>query len=49
MKDVKATIKSIKELIELADDEDNNVTEDMFIGYLNEYEKLQWMLEAYSA
>lgn len=42
-------VKDIKEIIKLADDEEDIVTADMFTGYLKYYEKLAWMLEAAGA
>lgn len=33
--------------IELADDEDDSVTEDMLIGYIESIEKTLWMLKAF--
>ncbi len=46
--DVKALLKSSNEARALAAESGDAATEDLFIGYIGEYEKLIWMLEAYS-
>lgn len=47
LKDVTWWIRDTKELIQLAEQEGDPATADLFTGYLAEYEKLQWMLQAY--
>ncbi|MFV0626654.1 MAG: Dps family protein [Alphaproteobacteria bacterium] len=47
-KDVDWWVKDTKELIALAEKEGDVVSADIFTGYLKEYEKLNWMLKAYS-
>lgn len=47
LKDVEYWIKDTKEIADLADDEGDKVTSDMFNGYLKEYQKLDWMLKSY--
>lgn len=46
--DVKYWINDTKEVVALAEGKKDTVTADMFNGYLEEYEKLAWMLDAYS-
>lgn len=47
LKDVEYWIKDTKEIADLADDEGDKVTSDIFNGYLKEYQKLEWMLKSY--
>lgn len=47
--DVEYWIKDTKEIISLAEDAGDGPTADQFTGYLTEYQKLMWMLKAYSA
>ena len=42
-------IKDSKEIADLADKEDDNVTNDMFNGFTKTYQKLAWMLKAYNS
>ena len=44
--DVEWWIKDSKEILALADEEGDDVTADIFTGYVKEYEKLHWMLKA---
>ena len=48
-KDVQWWIKDTKELLSLAEQQDDTGTEDMFTQLLGHYEKLLWMLKAYLA
>lgn len=41
-------IKDLKEIITLAEENNDGATADIFNDYLREYEKLAWMLEAYN-
>lgn len=45
--DIEYWIKDTKEIISLAEAEDDVVTADLFTGYLAEYEKLNWMINSY--
>lgn len=45
--DIEYWIKDTKEIITLAEDEDDVVTADLFTGYLGEYQKLNWMINSY--
>lgn len=45
--DVEYWLKDTKEIIKLAEENDDHVTADLFIGYFGEYQKLLWMLKAY--
>lgn len=47
--DVEFWIRDTEELIKLSEDGGDVVTADIFTGYLNEYQKLLWMLKAYLA
>ena len=47
--DVDYWIKDTKEVVKLAEDEEDGATADQFNGYLTEYQKLRWMLKAYVA
>lgn len=47
--DVEYWVKDTKEIISLAEEQNDVVTADLFTGYLNHYEKLAWMLKAYQA
>lgn len=49
VKDFEFWIKDTQELIDLAGEEGDSPTEDLFIGYLTEYQKTLWMLNAYLA
>ena len=40
-------MKDTKEIADLADDEGDKITSDIFNGYLKEYQKLEWMLKSY--
>lgn len=40
-------IQDTKEIIDLAEEENDVVTADIFTGYLNNYEKTMWMLKSY--
>lgn len=42
-------IKDTREIVGLAEQDGDSVTADIFNGYLKEYQKLAWMLKAYSA
>lgn len=46
--DVEYWIKDTKEIAEVADNDKDTVTSDLFNGYLCEYQKLLWMLKSYS-
>ena len=46
--DVEFWIKDTKEIVTLTEEGGDTVTADMFNAYLGEYEKLLWMLKAYS-
>lgn len=46
--DTQYWIKNTKEIVTLAEQSDDSVTADIFNGYLKEYQKLAWMLNAYS-
>ena len=41
-----AAVKTLKEAIEAADDADDEPTEDMLIGRLDEHQKMLWMLRS---
>jgi starvation-inducible DNA-binding protein len=45
--DVEYWIRDTKEIIKLAEDDDDGATADQFNGYLAEYQKLLWMLKSY--
>jgi starvation-inducible DNA-binding protein len=45
--DVEYWIRDTKEIVKLADDDDDGATADQFNGYLSEYQKLLWMLKSY--
>lgn len=45
--DVEYWIRDTKEIVKLADDDDDGATADQFNGYLAEYQKLLWMLKSY--
>jgi len=45
--DVDYWINDTKEIVKLAEAEDDGPTADLFTGYLGEYQKLLWMLNAY--
>ena len=45
--DVEYWIRDTKEIVKLAEDDDDGATADQFNGYLAEYQKLLWMLNAY--
>lgn len=45
--DVEYWIKDTAELVKIADEAGDVITSDLFQGYLGEYQKLQWMLNAY--
>lgn len=47
--DVEYWIRDSQELMALAEEVGDNATADLFNEYLSEYQKLQWMLKAYSA
>ncbi len=47
--DVEYWIRDTKAVVELAEAEGDGATADQFNGYLGEYQKLLWMLKAYSA
>jgi len=49
LEDTKYWVKDTKEIVQLAEEEGDSITADMFNDYLKEYEKLAWMLEAYNA
>lgn len=46
--DTEYWIRDSKEIVELAEKEGDHVTADMFNGYTKNYQKLAWMLKAYS-
>ncbi|PJJ29737.1 Dps family protein [Lacrimispora celerecrescens] len=45
--DVEYWIRDTKEIVKLADDDNDGATADQFNGYLAEYQKLLWMLKSY--
>lgn len=45
--DIQYWVKNTKEIIEIAEEEGDVVTADLFTGYLAEYEKTLWMLRAF--
>lgn len=45
--DVEYWIRDTKEIVKLAEDDDDGATADQFNGYLAEYQKLMWMLKSY--
>lgn len=45
--DVDYWIHDTKEIVKLAEEDDDGPTADLFTGYLGEYQKLLWMLNAY--
>lgn len=45
--DVEYWITDTKEIVKLAEAEEDGATADQFNGYLAEYQKLMWMLKAY--
>lgn len=45
--DIEYWVQNTKEIVELADQEKDTVTSDLFNGYLKEYQKLLWMLKSY--
>lgn len=45
--DIEYWIKDTKEIIALAEEDNDVVTADLFTGYLAEYEKLNWMINSY--
>ena len=45
--DVEYWIRDTKEIVKLAEDDDDGATADQFNGYLGEYQKLLWMLKSY--
>ena len=47
VKDHEAIIKSCEELIEAADDADDNATEDLAIARMQVHQKFHWMLKAH--
>lgn len=47
--DVEYWIKDTKEIAQLADEQGDAVTADLFNEYLQNYEKMLWMLKAYLA
>lgn len=47
--DVEYWVRDTKEIAELADEAGDGATADQFNGYLSEYQKLLWMLQAYLA
>ncbi len=47
--DVEYWIHDTKEIVKLAEEEDDVATADLFTGYLAEYQKLLWMLKSYIA
>ncbi|MGI5090534.1 DNA starvation/stationary phase protection protein [Treponema sp. OMZ 305] len=47
--DTDCWIKDSKEIVELAEKEEDGVTADMFNGYTKDYQKLAWMLKAYQS
>lgn len=47
--DFESAAKQVKEISELAADNDDSVTEGMFDDYLGEYQKNLWMIRAYTS
>lgn len=47
VEDYEQLAKEIKEAIEVADDEDDDVTEDLLIGILKTFDKKIWMYKAF--
>lgn len=47
--DVEYWIRDTKEIVKLAEEDDDGATADQFNGYLAEYQKLLWMLNSYLA
>ena len=47
--DVDYWIHDTKEIVRLAEEDNDGPTADLFTGYLGEYQKLLWMLNAYMA
>lgn len=47
--DVEYWIQDTKEIVKLAEEDNDGATADQFNGYLGEYQKLLWMLKAYIA
>lgn len=47
--DTDAWIRDTAEIISLAEEANDAGSADLFTGYLSEYQKLRWMLKAYSA
>lgn len=47
--DVEYWLRDTKEIVKLAEAEDDGATADQFNGYLAEYQKLLWMLNAFIA
>jgi len=45
--DVEYWIRDTKEIVKLAEDDDDGATADQFNGYVAEYQKLLWMLKSY--
>lgn len=45
--DVEYWIRDTKEIVKLAENDDDGATADQFNGYLAEYQKLLWMLKSY--
>lgn len=45
--DVEYWIRDTKEIVKLAEDDDDGATADQFNGYLAEYQKFLWMLKSY--
>lgn len=45
--DVDYWIRDTKEIVELAEENNDGATADQFNGYLTEYQKLMWMLKSY--
>ncbi|HBE85197.1 MAG TPA: DNA starvation/stationary phase protection protein [Lachnoclostridium sp.] len=45
--DVEYWIRDTKEIVKLAEDDNDGATADQFNGYLAEYQKLLWMLKSY--
>ena len=45
--DVEYWIRDTKEIVKLAEDDDDGATVDQFNGYLAEYQKLLWMFKSY--
>lgn len=48
LSDTEYWIKDTKEIVKLAEEDGDSVTADQFSGYLGEYQKLLWMLKAYT-